>query len=394
MSSAKIICFKETRFILLLSKIESMRTHTKILTFCLLSLFLFSCKKEGNVTIKGEIQNLESPYILASYISADTLALDTISVSTKGRFKYHNSIDTLTVFTLYFNDFSSSAVVFAEKDQKLSVEGDALFPDLIKINGNEINNDLTSFKSENEDLLKQRGQLFVNLEKEAEISSNGNPLPVSEELAQLNSLNHELLQKAEEYIKENPTKASSLILINDFFADSENPQALERVLGYLEGDVSKSRMANTLRAYSEKMNRSAEGVYMPYFTLTDKNDKKILSSDYRGKYLVLSFLSSAGQPSRENVSALKKSYETLNKDSVNFISVYIDSDIYPVAYLENDSITWAVVPEKKSWASDIVEAYNIQFVPYNILIAPDGIIRDRNIPAQQIVNAIKNSVSN
>lgn len=373
---------------------NQMRLHTKILFFCVILVTFFSCKKEGNVTIKGEIQNLDSPYILASYISADTLAIDTINVSEKGKFNYHNSIDTLTVFTLYFNDYSSSAVVFADKDQKLSVNGDALLPDLIKVNGNEINNDLTAFKAENEDLLKQRGQLFVNLEKEKDISPAGNALAGNEEIAQLNSLNHELLQIAEEYVKENPTKVSSLILVNDFFTDSENPQALERVLGYLQGDISKSRMANNLKTYSEKMNRSAEGAQMPYFNLTDKNDKTIQTSDYRGKYLVLSFLSSAGEPSRENVVALKNSYKSLNKDSVNFVSVYIDSDIYPVTYLENDSVSWTVVPEKKSWASDIVEAYNIQFVPYNILITPDGTIKDRNIPAQQIVSSIKNTTSN
>lgn len=371
-----------------------MRLHTKIFILCFLLTTIFSCKKEDNVAIKGEIQNLELPYILASYISADTLAIDTIQVSEKGKFSYANTIDTLTVFTLYFNDYASSAVVFADKNQKLSVQGNALLPDLIKVNGNEINDDLTAFKSNNEELLKQRGQLLVNLEKEKEISPAAAMLADNEEIAQLNSLNHELLQNAEEYVKNNPSKAASLILVNDFFTDSENPQALERVLGYLEGDISNSKMANSLKSYSEKMNRSAEGVQMPYFNLTDKDDKAVVATNLRGKYLVLSFVSSAGQQSRENIKALKNSYESLNKDSVNFVSVYIDTDIYPVTYLESDSIPWTIVPEKKSWASDIVEAYNIQFVPYNILISPDGTIKDRNIPAQQIVSSIKNSTSN
>ncbi len=39
----------------------------------------------------------------------------------------------------------------------------------------------------------------------------------------------------------------------------------------------------------------------------------------------------------------------MNRDSVEFVSVYIDSDIYPIEYVENDSIPWKVVPEKRGW---------------------------------------------
>lgn len=372
-----------------------MSRHTKTFIFCILLLTaLFSCNKQHeNVSIKGEIENLEYPYILASYIAADTLAIDTIPVNEKGKFNYRSTIDSLTVLTFYFNEYKSSAVVFADQGEKLSMKGDAKFPDLIKINGNEINDDLTAFKIQNEDLLKQRGQLLVNIHNENGVSPDETILSRTEEIAQLNSLNHELLQIAEDHIKNNPTKASSVILANDFFVDSENPKALERVLGYLQGDASKSRMTTQLKMHSEKINRSAEGAQMPYFQLTDNKDKNINSNDLRGKFIVLSFLSSAGQPSRDNVAALKSSYKNLNKDSVNFVSIYIDTDVYPIKYLENDSISWTVVPEKKSWASDIVESFNIQMVPYNILIAPDGTIKDRNIPAQQIESTIKNSTS-
>ncbi len=76
----------------------------------------------------------------------------------------------------------------------------------------------------------------------------------------------------------------------------------------------------------------------------------------------------------------------MNRDSVEFVSVYIDSDIYPIEYVENDSIPWKVVPEKRGWGgSDIVDAYNVQYIPYNILIAPDGTIKARNIPPREFL---------
>ncbi|HBX19571.1 MAG TPA: hypothetical protein DEF88_03875, partial [Porphyromonadaceae bacterium] len=122
---------------------------------------------------------------------------------------------------------------------------------------------------------------------------------------------------------------------------------------------------------------------LPYFQLTDKEDKKVYSHQFSGKYLLLSFVSASGLESRETSSILKNAYQELNKDSVAFVSIYIDSDRYPVSYLENDSIPWTIVPEKNSWASEIVNSYNIQSVPYNILISPSGKILDRGIAAQR-----------
>lgn len=364
----------------------------KIFIYLLILYFVLSCKNEEGVLIRGEISNLEVPYILVTYFSADTLAIDTINVDTKGKFNYKNQIDTLTTFSLYLNNYENAAVVFADKGQTLKVKGDALLPDLIEVNGNEINNDLTLFKTENRELLAQRGQLLVNLGMKSQSDTIGSKsMTRHDEIAKLQLLNHELISQAEEFIRKNPSKFSSLILINNFFMNSDNPQALERVLGYLQGDVAGSQFAARLISYSEKINRSAEGARIPYFMLKDKEGKNIYSHEFNGKYLLLSFVSTAGIESRETIDLLKDAYQEVNRDSVEFLTVYIDSDIYPVEYVENDSIPWIVVPEKRSWGSDIVDAYNVQYIPFNILIAPDGNIKVRNIPAQGVANAIRNS---
>jgi len=364
----------------------------KIVILFFILLIAMSCNSEGGTFIKGKISNLEYPYILASYVSADTLAIDTISTDRRGNFNYTSSIDTLTTFSLYLNNYESAVIVFANVGEKVTVKGDAQLPDLIKVNGNEINNDLTAFKTENEDLLKQRGQLFLNLQHSVELDTIRNQaLARHEELSKLNVLNHELTLRAEDFIKENPAKLSSLIMINNFFMNSENPRALERVLGYLQDDIAKTAYAARLKFYSEKLNRSAEGARMPYFKLTDKEGEDIYSHDFNGKYLLLSFISMAGVESRETVELLRNEYVEVNKDSVEFVTVYIDSDIYPVDYADSDSIPWIVVPEKRSWGSDIVDTYNVQYIPYNILIAPDGNIKVRNIPCQGVTDMIGDS---
>jgi hypothetical protein len=363
-----------------------------IIVLCLLQLLLLSCKNETGVTIKGKISNLESPYILVSYISADTLAIETILVNNnRGRFTYNANIDTTTVVTLFLNDIQSSVVIFADKGERISVKGDAQIPDLIHIRGSEVNDELTSFKLQNEELLRQRRQLVLNLERFEEVvdSNKTTSHTMAEEMLRINTINQELTLRAEEFIEENPTKLSSVILINDFFTDSDNSEGLEHVLNLLRGDILLSQLTRRLKVYSEKISSSAEGAYVPYFQLIDRENDTINSHDLPEKHTLLSFVSANGIESREMLKSLKKSYDDLDTDSVQFITIYIDSVTYPVNYLESDSISWTVVSENRGWGAEVVDAFNIQFVPSNILICPDGIIKNRNISAREIAAVIR-----
>ncbi|HOV70589.1 DUF4369 domain-containing protein [Anaerorudis cellulosivorans] len=361
-----------------------------IIAICLIISSFNSCKDENKVTIKGEISNLDYPYVIVTHFSTDVLTVDTLKIGNKGQFNYRTSIDTLTIFTFYFNNYNSSAIVFADKGEKISIKGDATLPDLIQVNGNEINDDLTLFKKENEALLKQRAELLNNMKIDRMENTNQGILSENEKIVRLNSLNHELTQKAEDFVRKNPSKIASVILINNLFRDTENPTTLERVLKYLEGEASNFPLTEDLRMHCNKVKLSAEGAHLPYFQLVDTKNDTIRSIDFSGKYVVLSFLSASDKESKEEINVLKNEYNNLNKDSVQFISIYIDSEKYPITTISNDSIPWITVAEKKSWASDIVKTYNIHYVPYNILISPDGTIKRRNIPAHEVKKAIAN----
>ena len=362
-----------------------------ITALCLLLLLLLSCRNESGVTIRGEISNLESPYIPITHISAEVLVIDTITVNNRrGRFVFRADIDAPTAFTLYLNENENAVVVFADRGERLSVRGDAQMTDLIRITGNEINNDLTAFRTENENLLRQRQKSALTLQKMSETDTTLTfPYALFDELQYINALNRELSLRAEEFITENPTQMSSLILINDFFTNNDHPETLERLLSYLEGDVTRTLLARQLQIFSERINSSAEGASVPYFDLISIDNDTINSLEFSGKYTLLSFVSTEGTGSRRMIESLKESYTTLYADSVRFISIYIDSDTLPVTHLESDSITWMVVAESRGWGSEIVDLFNIQYVPFNILICPAGIIRDRNILPQGVVAVIR-----
>lgn len=362
-----------------------------ILSVLLFSLVLFSCQKNDNkLVIEGELSNLMSPYVIASSRVSDTIRVDTIVVDKNGKFSYIQDIDTTTIFTLYFNNFNSSTLVFSDKGvHKIKIKGDARLSDLIEIKGGEINENLTAFKKKNETLLKQRTLLMNKIDYDNDsLSNSATVILEKEETATLNSLNHELSQNVEDFILSHPSKISSVILINEFFKNNENPETLNRVLGYLEGDVLNFPLTFKLKRYNEKLMLSAEGADMPNFKLKIDEDNYVKSSDFENRYLLLSFLSSNGGESRENIEILKDLYSTLDTMDIQFLSVYVDSDTLPIKSIPSDSIPWKIVIEDKSWGSDIVDAYNVNYLPFNVLIDPDGKIVTRDIPINDVKNLI------
>lgn len=363
----------------------------KSIFIALLLLLVVSCNNDDRkVIIEGEISNLESPFIISSFHTSDSIIIDTISVNNKGKFSYSHYVDTNEILTLYFNDFHSSTVLFIEKGiNKIKLKGDAILPDLIEVKGGDINNDLSFFKKENETILKQRSLLISKFEDEDSIPVNSiKIISEKEKIALLNSLNHELAQNVEDFILQNPDKISSVILINEFFKNNENPKTLERVLEYLEGDVLDFPLTKKLIEYNRKLLLSAEGALMPFFQLTDINGKNLNSNDFKNKYLLISFLSANNEESNENLKILKDEYSNLNKDSIEFVSIYIDSDTFPILNNETDSIPWKIIIENESWGSKIVDTYNIHYAPFNILINPQSIIETRDVPINEIKNLI------
>lgn len=362
-----------------------------VVTIFLFLILFVSCNNDNEkVIIKGEISNLDSPYIISSYHNSDSIIIDTIFVDEKGRFSYVQYVDTNSTLTLYFNDYHTSEVIFLEQGvNKIKVNGDAILPYLLEVVGGEINNNLTRFKKENETLLKQRSLLISKFDDaDTEYLNSNNIISEKEQIALLNSLNHELAQKVEDYILLNPEKIASVILINEFFKNNENPKTLERVLQYLKDGAANYPLTRRLKKHTDKLMLSAEGVQMPYFQLIDDDGKTIYPTDFKNKYLLLSFLSANSEKSKENLKILKNEYATLDKDSIEFLSIFIDTDTFPIIKPHRDSIPWKLVFENKSWSSEIVDTYNINSVPFNILIDPEGEIATRDIPVNEIKNII------
>lgn len=186
----------------------------------LLVTTMFSCSKKApdEFEVQGKLQNISDSYFIAVREQSDSIIVDTVQVDNKGQFLLHGSVDTLTVMSMYFNNNMQYAYILLDKGWDIQVNGDVLYSDLLDVKGGDVNDNLSMFKKQNQELLKKRADILKSLEDSS--LQDDEELPMTTEnalVADLQNVNFELSGIAAEYVKSNPDKISSVMIINAFF---------------------------------------------------------------------------------------------------------------------------------------------------------------------------------
>ena len=361
-------------------------TNSFNILFRYITLLLFiaagfsSCNENPNAfTLKGTLKHLDGNNLVFVRDYPDSVVVDTIVANKDGDFSYKGTTDTLMLGSLYFNNGRSATAVFFNKGEKIKIDGDADFPDLINVKGNEINEALSDFKKSNKESLKARTKLLQTFSKEGTVGSQtAPPKPNPGMISKLSNLNFQLTTSASEYIKKNPEKIASVMLIQSFFKDNESVEAMEKKLQSLKEPASNFFLTDQLQRYVDKIKSSQEGASAPNFVLKDANGKQFRYDQYRRKYLLLSFVSNDCPLCRKNQDELSDIYKKYKDKQVEILSVIVVEDDDHSRKLKNGmKADWPVITLKDGWVSKILSDYNVNELPLSILIYPDGTIAGR-----------------
>lgn len=350
-----------------------------------------SCNQNPNsFTLKGSIKNMNGRNILFVRDYPDSVIVDTIKANKDGKFEFKGTTDTLMLGTLFFNEGSSFTQVFFDKGEKIKLNGDATFSDLIEISGNDIDEALSDFRQDNKEILQARAKLLQSFKKMPESSISRPPKPNPGLISKMSNFNYQLSSKAAEFIKKNPDKIASVVLIQDFFRDNDSVDQMDKKLQSLKEPASKSALAYQLRQYVTKIKASQVGANAPDFFLKDAKGVMTRYDQFRGKYFVLSFVSDDSPQERENKKELSEIYEKNKGKNVEILSVVVvEDDVQNNGSKSSTSsdlnvnwntVNWKVITLKNGWSNKILSDYNVNDLPLVILIAPDGkiIVREES----------------
>lgn len=122
------------------------------------------------------------------------------------------------------------------------------------------------------------------------------------------------------------------------------------------------------------------GKMAPVFAIPDTSGQAVSLQSYRGKYVLVDVWASFCEPCRKENPNVVNAFNTY-KDK-NFTILGVSLDTTKTAWLEavhKDKLNWQHLSDFKQWKSSIVTAYNIESIPFNVLVDPEGKIIAKNL---------------
>ncbi len=378
----------------------------KLFILSIFSAIAFACSNgrfsgEAAFELEGTLENAASTQLLFEELTTNNLIpVDTVTTDDQGYFSLSGNIDSPGFFILRV-DRSNFITLLLEPGEKLKIAGDANnLPLTYQVEGSEGSQLLA-------DLNKAKHQSYRKIDSLAgifrEIQAEDNFLELRQEVDLAYSKVFEQQQQyVMDFIDKHSNSLASIIALYQFFGnqvllkESEHFEYFEKLSSSLSEVYPGNKHVVDLTRRVNEWKRSelqrqeveqtlAVGNMAPEVVMPDPEGNNVALSALRGKVVLIDFWAAWCNPCRLANSKLKEFYDNYRGQGFEIYGISLDRNREQwLQGIREDKIDWIQVSDLRFWNSPVVSLYNVEAIPYNVLIDREGRIMARGLSMQQL----------
>ena len=191
------------------------------------------------------------------------------------------------------------------------------------------------------------------------------------------------------FVEQYPNSPLTHSMLPDLLGGSKDLAFFDAIYLEMNDEVKASPFGKYYLNSLEVRHKTAIGQEIMDFTQNDVNGNPVKLSEFRkGKYVLIDFWASWCEPCRAENPVVVAAYHKYKSKNFDIIGVALENGekgkVNWLQAIKEDNLPWTQVSDFKYWKNEVALLFNIQSVPANFLVNPDGIIIARNLRGKEL----------